>query len=373
MTIRTDFHAVDKHGTRDFVLQCHKRPFAMTVSPLLPKSPENLIDLELVEFLNIPIKKIEARRFSFAGIETRIVGHVSQTVQCVVNGKIQGTTHLKAAVVRHLTSLYNMDCIAGGKTCQQLLSADNFSVKSRVITCSSDVELSDNSDDDQPVDDEQPVTPSGTPSPIKSSAPNTPSSTPRPKPSSGTTASLPRSPPDSNLLETWCYQGGKSKRFDQTADCPVDKRWQYMEEEEIWTLPYSKSGPDLKPATPDHTVAYIRLGNEDALTSFCNVVTDGWPKVASQKTEPTPTTIYTSIQAIASSKHPCGDCGDQFSECQSRCYQSRRYQHYILGDPPYVVGHTGPDLPPNFTPCGNYCVYEECECLRRYNDRDWAS
>ena len=75
----------------------------MTISPLLPKSPENLIDLELVEFLSI--KKIEARIFSFAGIETRIVGHVSQTVQCVVNGKIKGTTHLKAAVVRHLTSL----------------------------------------------------------------------------------------------------------------------------------------------------------------------------------------------------------------------------------------------------------------------------
>ena len=60
----------------------------MTVSPFLPKSPENLIDQELVEFLNIPIKKIEARRFSFAGIESRIVGHISQTVQCVVNGKI---------------------------------------------------------------------------------------------------------------------------------------------------------------------------------------------------------------------------------------------------------------------------------------------
>ena len=77
MVTKTDFHAVDQQGTRDFVFQCHKRPFAMTVSPLLPKSPENLIDMELVEFLNIPIKKIEARRFSFAGIDTRIVGHIS--------------------------------------------------------------------------------------------------------------------------------------------------------------------------------------------------------------------------------------------------------------------------------------------------------
>ena len=109
MTVKTDFHAVDQQGTRDFVFQCHKRPFAMTVSPLFPNTPENLIDLELVEFLNIPIKKIEARRFHFAGIDTRIVGHISQTVQCVVKGKICGTTHLKAAVVRHMTKLFNLD------------------------------------------------------------------------------------------------------------------------------------------------------------------------------------------------------------------------------------------------------------------------
>ena len=39
----------------------------------------------------------------------------------------------------------------------------------------------------------------------------------------------------------------------------------------------------MKPATPEHTVAYIQLGNEDALTSFGNVVTDGWPMVASRR------------------------------------------------------------------------------------------
>ena len=132
MAVKTDFHAVDQHGTRDFVFQCHKRPFAMTVSPLFPKSPENLIDLELVEFLNIPIKKIEARRFNFAGIDMRIVGHISQTVQCVVNGKICGTTHLKAAVVRHMTKLFNLDGVAGGKTVKQFLSEDILTNKSTI-------------------------------------------------------------------------------------------------------------------------------------------------------------------------------------------------------------------------------------------------
>ena len=104
--IRTDSH-VDKLGTREFVFSCHNRAFAATWSPLLPKPTETLIDLELVEFLDIPIKKIEARKVSFAGIDTRIVGHISQTIQCVVQGKTSGTIHLKASVVRHLTKLMN--------------------------------------------------------------------------------------------------------------------------------------------------------------------------------------------------------------------------------------------------------------------------
>ena len=118
----------------------------------------------------------------------------------------------------------------------------------------------------------------------------------------------PSSPLTTDLRDTWCYQGGKEKRYDTRADCPVDKRWQFNGEEEIWTLPYNRSGPVWKPATPDHTVAYIQLGEEDALTAFSNVVIDGWPKVVSPKTETTPN-IFTSVQAI-SSKRLCGDCGN---------------------------------------------------------------
>ena len=30
-------------------------------------------------------------------------------------------------------------------------------------------------------------------------------------------------------------------------------------------------------------------------------------------------------------------------------------------------------LPPDFRPCGYYCSYEDCDCLRQYDGRDWAS
>ena len=130
----------------------------------------------------------------------------------------------------------------------------------------------------------------------------------------------------------------------------------------------------MKPATPDHTVAYIQLRNEDALTSFCNVVTDGWPMVVSPKTtEPTPN-IAISAQAISSTRL-CGACGDQLSVCQATCRRPAQFQQHISSvvDPPYVVGHTGPSMPPDFSPCGYYCAYEDCDCLRGYEGRDWVS
>ena len=93
-----------------------------------------LIYLELTEFLDIPIKKIEARKFSFAGTETRVVGHISQTVQCVVNGKTSGTIHLKASVVRHLTKLYNMDCVAGGQMYHRLAATPDSRMNTTIIS-----------------------------------------------------------------------------------------------------------------------------------------------------------------------------------------------------------------------------------------------
>ena len=68
--------------------------------------------------MNIPIKNIQCTRTTYAGQFTRIVGQVSQTVQCVIAGKLFGTAHLKAKVVRDLTKLFHADCIAG----QQLYS-----------------------------------------------------------------------------------------------------------------------------------------------------------------------------------------------------------------------------------------------------------
>ena len=97
----------------DFVYVCKKQPFAITCSPYLPKIKENYVDMDLVLRMNIPIKNIQCTRINFAGQFTRIVGQISQTVQCVVSGKTKGTAHLKAKVVRDLSKLFHADCLAG--------------------------------------------------------------------------------------------------------------------------------------------------------------------------------------------------------------------------------------------------------------------
>lgn len=55
-----------------------------------------------------------------------MVGHISQTVQCVVNRKTNGTAYFKASVVRQLTKLFTMDCVAGGQLFKRLASFPNI-------------------------------------------------------------------------------------------------------------------------------------------------------------------------------------------------------------------------------------------------------
>ena len=81
------------------------------------------------------MKNIQCTRITFAGQNTRIVGQINQTVQCVVSGKTKGTAYLKAKVVRDLSKLYQADCLAGQQLYDKLmdpnLSTTTMEVKPR--------------------------------------------------------------------------------------------------------------------------------------------------------------------------------------------------------------------------------------------------
>lgn len=110
-------------GAKDFIYVCRKRPFAITCSPYFQKISETYIDLDLVLKMDIPIKNFQCTRINISGHSTRIVGQISQTVQCVVSGKLCGTSHLKAKVVRDLAKTFNSDCIAGQQLSKKLMDA----------------------------------------------------------------------------------------------------------------------------------------------------------------------------------------------------------------------------------------------------------
>jgi hypothetical protein len=62
----------------------------------------------------------------------RIVGQISQTIQCVVAGKAHGAAHLRAKVVRDLGKLFQADCLAGQQLYDKLLDPSSLNTSKGV-------------------------------------------------------------------------------------------------------------------------------------------------------------------------------------------------------------------------------------------------
>ena len=118
MTIKTDKVVVENGA--DFTFVCRKVPFSISCSEIY-NGDTNLIDLDLVNKMRIPLRNIRVTRMSLLGHDVRAVGRIKQTVQCVVNGRVQGNVHLEGRVVRDLFSMFNVDCFASSKTYERLM------------------------------------------------------------------------------------------------------------------------------------------------------------------------------------------------------------------------------------------------------------
>ena len=111
-------------NSADVTFVCGKVPFAVSCSSDLPHKDCNIIDLDLINKMKIPLKNIRVTRISIQGNDLRCVGVISQTIQCVVGGKISGTIHLYAKVVRDLYNSMSTDCLASRKTFFRLMGED---------------------------------------------------------------------------------------------------------------------------------------------------------------------------------------------------------------------------------------------------------
>ena len=93
MPIVTDKVEV-RHGV-DFTFVCSKIPFAVTCASNLHHGAYNLINLDLVNKMKIPLQRIKVNRMQYMGENMRSVGFIDQTVQCVHQGRIPVSyTHL---------------------------------------------------------------------------------------------------------------------------------------------------------------------------------------------------------------------------------------------------------------------------------------
>ena len=117
-------HVQVKNGA-DFSFVCSKIPFAVScLSDLSRQNGNNLIDLDLVNKMKIPLTNIKVTRMMISGQSVRSVGFINQTVQCVRRGKVTGTIHLNARVIRDLYTMFDVDCIASASTYTRLMGRE---------------------------------------------------------------------------------------------------------------------------------------------------------------------------------------------------------------------------------------------------------
>ena len=70
-------------NSADVTFVCGKVPFAVSCSSDLPHKDCNIIDLDLINKMKIPLKNIRVTRISIQGNDLRCVGVISQTIQCM--------------------------------------------------------------------------------------------------------------------------------------------------------------------------------------------------------------------------------------------------------------------------------------------------
>jgi len=427
-------HHTTKLGSKDFVFQVNKWPFAITCNPLLPTITESFIDLALVKDMKINVKKLECRTISYGGLTTKVVGSISQTVQVVYNGVSSGTMHLKAKVIRNLTNLYGVDCIASQKLYKLLTGAasDLDSSVASLMSSSASIAMEE-SEEDMASNDEvdssvEELVYNAEDSPrtrkrkrrnrfqvanlsftgsMLSSPPSPRSSTPTPNPSqvpnskTNLTSPSPGHPPvDQTRQEPPPQPQNPTLRLSDLILCghaPPCSCVETLRDQQLQLLPpvYPVYLPvDHQPCSPacvSHHVHGDHLHPPDPAICACDPprVQPGYvrgrdvhlqyvpfalPPEDSTKTETMPDTAI-AVQSVASSKLTCLDCGEHEDVCQGNCPESQMFQHISS------VGHLhhgggnddAPPLPPDFQPCGIFCGYQICQCLRNYEGRDWAS
>ena len=309
--------------------------------------------------MKVTVKKLECRNISYAGYATKIVGSISQAVQIVRDGVTNGTMHLKAKVVRNLTNLYGVDCVASKKLYKLLTDNDTNdaynafiyntaaspkSIKRKKRKKASDVNIS-----------------------FTSSLMSSPASTPYKAPAAAQVQSFP-----TNLISPTPGQAAA-----EGGNVPTEPKPSFFTPAQALNTYLNPPEPAIKPNPPTTKPrAPLQLENLIfcGLRSPCSCLDQC--RGSQLEVLPPHYPVYLLVHHA-----PCGpNCGghhvhgDNQHPPDSRlcpCDPPRLDPRLVIGA--LQVPYDDPPLPPDFEPCGPYCSYEECGCLRRYEGRDWIS
>ena len=71
--------------------------------------------------LKLRISDLQCAKFRYGGQKLRILGKVSSSVQCILDGRPAGNLHFKATVVQDFFSTFDTHSIAGQKLSDKLI------------------------------------------------------------------------------------------------------------------------------------------------------------------------------------------------------------------------------------------------------------
>jgi len=352
-------------------------------APLFPVPAFTMVDFNLVRDLNLRMTEMQCSKFFYGGQKLRILGKVSTTVQCIVDGAPAGTLHLKAHVVQDLYKLFDVHSIAGTKLSHKLIGPPAKPFPDTEISAEpTDDAVSDAQDEAKKKKRKRKKKPSlsqatiatNSLSPTKSRSLSESSSDDRPTPppsvSQGRWArhySYDGWHPDHgygrpDVLRCY-YEDTDTRRVqNEMPDSWDDSDNDTDEYGDIYTNLSSVRCNDIGPSDPvsnvDHAVTPT-LAQADTTTyshRLLSIARTAW--IAKLNTGQD---IPTHLQHI-----PVPHGADWCSrDCAAALYD---------GDlPAPLCGYNPANLPENFYACSNSCSGRWCSCLRRYPGMDFMS
>ena len=73
----------------------------------------SLVDHRIVPELKLWMSDLQCSRFHYVSKKLRNLGKISTSVQCILNGMVQGNLHIKASIVENVCDNFDVPCIAG--------------------------------------------------------------------------------------------------------------------------------------------------------------------------------------------------------------------------------------------------------------------